>query len=283
VVATGAILQKPELTERQFERISKLVGQLCGINLHSGKQELVKARLNKRLRWLGLDDFDDYMDYVRNDSTGNELTAMIDALCTNLTRFFREHEHFDYLANTILPRVADDADRSDRKLRIWSAGCSTGEEAYSIALTVAEHLPHLPTWDVGILATDLSSGATQTSARGVYDKQRVSSVPPQWRAKYFDIIQTRPERLYQANDELRHMMHFAKLNLMDPWPMQGKFDAIFCRNVMIYFNKDTQAELIGRFWQMLAPGGTLFIGHSESLAGVKHRFRYVQPTVYERV
>jgi chemotaxis protein methyltransferase CheR len=282
-VATGMILQKPELTERQFERISKLVGQLCGINLHSGKQELVKARLNKRLRKLGLDDFDDYMDYVRHDSTGNELTAMIDALCTNLTRFFREHEHFDYLADTLLPRLADDPRHSNRRLRLWSAGCSTGEEAYSMAITVAENLPSLPTWDVGILATDLSSGATQTSANGHYDAKRVATIPAQWRSKYFEVIQARPERLYRANDTLRNMMHFAKLNLMDPWPMQNKFDAIFCRNVMIYFNKGTQAELINRFWHMLAPGGTLFIGHSESLAGVKHRFRYVQPTVYERI
>ncbi len=282
-MATYATIQRPELTDAEFARISKRVGELCGINLHAGKQELVKARLNRRLARLGLGSFDAYMDRVDTDPTGREQTAMLDAISTNLTHFFREQDHFSYLADTVLPRHARNRQFTKKDFRIWSAGASTGEEPYSIALTVATSPVRDDLGDVGILATDLSSQAIRTAAAGVYDADRIAPVPPQWRNDHFELITTRPKRRYRVTDELRHMMHFAQLNLMDPWPMQGKFDAIFCRNVMIYFDKATQSDLIGRFWNMLNPGGTLFIGHSESLAGVRHKFRYVQPTVYERL
>jgi chemotaxis protein methyltransferase CheR len=278
-----ATMPKPELTDRQFARISTRVGELCGINLHTGKQELVKARLNRHLARHGLGCFDAYMDLIESDPTGQEQTVMLDALSTNLTHFFREQDHFTYLAEHLLPRHARNQKHARRDLRIWSAGASTGEEPYSIALTVAQSPVGDDLGDVGILATDLSSRAITAAARGVYDAKRIAPVPPQWRATHFELVESRPERLYRVNDDLRRMMHFAKLNLMDAWPMQGKFDVIFCRNVMIYFDKPTQAKLINRFWNMLNPGGTLFIGHSESLAGVRHKFRYVQPTVYERV
>jgi len=272
-----------ELTEDEFEAISRQVKRLAGINLHAGKKELIKARLNKRLRKLGLDSFEQYMEYIRSDATGNELVAMLDALCTNLTSFFRESEHFDYLARVVLPALAARGPDEPRRLRIWSAGCATGEEAYSIAITVREVLGDLRGWDAGILATDLSVGAVQTACRGVYPAKRVESVPPQIRARYFELVATRPERRYHVVDELRRCMCLARLNLMDAWPMRGRFDAVFCRNVMIYFDKAPQALLIERFWQVLEPGGTLFVGHSESLTGVRHRFRYVAPTIYERV
>lgn len=281
-VVESALIQDAYLTEDQFKSISELVHGLCGINLHSGKKELVKARLTKRLRVLGMRDFDDYIEYVRCDSTGDELTNMLDALCTNLTRFFREHQHFDYLAQQVIGRKTAKAGSSAGELRIWSAGCASGEEAYSIAITVAENMPEAVFWDVGILATDLSSSAIETAQQGVYDQARLKTVPPQWRARYFQAVQDRPHRIYRVNDALRRMMHFARLNLISPWPMRGQFDVIFCRNVMIYFNKKTQAELINRFWRVLKPGGVLCIGHSESLAGVRHKFSYVQPTIYER-
>jgi chemotaxis protein methyltransferase CheR len=278
-----ATMSKPELTNRQFARISSRVGELCGINLHAGKQELIKARLNRHLRRHGLDCFDAYMDLIDSDPTGVEQTVMLDALSTNLTHFFREQDHFAYMAKHLLPRYAQRRKYAQRDLRIWSAGASTGEEPYSIAMTVAQSPVRDELGDVGILATDLSAQAVAAAVRGVYSANRIAPVPPQWRTAHFDLIQTRPHRLYRVRDDLRAMMHFARLNLMESWPMQGKFDVIFCRNVMIYFDKPTQMRLIGRFWDMLSPGGTLFIGHSESLAGVRHKFRYVQPTVYERI
>jgi chemotaxis protein methyltransferase CheR len=207
---------------------------------------------------------------------------MLDALSTNLTSFFRENEHFEYLANHILPRIVNRSEQTGRRLRVWSAGCSSGEEPYSIAVTINEKVPSLRSWDAKILATDISTRVLARAAEGVYNDSRVKTVPPQARAKYFDCIETRPERLYRVAGSIRSLVHFARLNLMNRWPMQGPFDVIFCRNVMIYFDKDTQGKLINRFYDLLAPGGTLFIGHSESLAGVNHKFNYTQPTIYQR-
>ncbi len=273
--------QSVDLTEAQFKQISRLVKDLCGINLHGGKKQLVRARLAKRLRQLGIPTFKQYLDYVRREGGGDELTAMLDALSTNKTSFFREPAHFDYLVETIVPRLLD-RDKKDRRLRIWSAGCSSGEEPYTIAIHLFEAVPDLENWDARILATDISTKVLEAAREGIYNKHRLADVPGLLRSKYFTCIEARPERQYQVKDPLRELVRFARLNLMDPWPMRGPFEVIFCRNVMIYFDKPTQTELIERFFDILAPGGTLFIGHSESLTGVKHRFRYVQPTVYEK-
>jgi len=268
-----------ELSEAQFQKISRLVKERCGINLHQGKKQLVKARLTKRLRELGFSGYGQYIEYVTSDVDGTELTAMLDALSTNLTSFFREPDHFRYLASRVLPAVIA---RSKRRVRIWTAGCSSGEEPYSVAITVCENIPDLRSWDARILATDLSTRVLERAGRATYPAERIKTVPPQLRSRYFRCVQARPERLYRVEDEARSLVHFARLNLMEAWPMKGPFDAIFCRNVMIYFDKPTQAELVGRFWEILAPGGTLFIGHSESLTGIEHSFRYVQPTIYEK-
>lgn len=278
----NALLQQALLSDEQFETISTVVHRLCGINLHPGKKELVKARLTKRLRKLGLADFEDYIEYVRSDSSGDELTNMLDALCTNLTHFFREQQHFDHLIDKVLPELAARNEQNEGKLRFWSAGCASGEEAYSIAITVSEHLAKAAIWDVGILATDLSTHAIGLARNGVYTDKCLKTVPPHLQAKYFDTVKVDQGRCYRVKDSVRGMMHFSRLNLMDSWPMQGEFDVIFCRNVMIYFDKATQAELVQRFWRLLRPGGTLFTGHSESLTGIRHNFRYVQPTIYRR-
>jgi chemotaxis protein methyltransferase CheR len=272
-------LELDALTEAQFEEISHLVKSLAGINLHTGKKELVKARLSKRLRTLGLTNFDEYIAVVRDDTTGTELVTMLDALSTNLTKFFREPDHFQYLAEKVIRPLAA---QGSGKLRIWSAGCSTGEEPYTLAITVADALPNLARWDIRVLATDLSTRVLARAARGVYDAERVEGVPPEQRSRHFVQVGNRPAKEYQVNERLRSLVHFARLNLMGPWPMRGPFQAIFCRNVMIYFDKPTQATLIERFYDLLAPGGTLCVGHSESLAAVKHKFHYVQPTIYEK-
>jgi len=271
----------PALSEAQFQKISRLVKDRCGINLHEGKKQLVQARLAKRLRELGLRGYREYIEYVINDVGGTELTIMLDAISTNLTSFFREEEHFTYLAHKVIPATIARAGES-RRLRIWSAGCSTGEEPYSIAITICDNVPDLSSSDAKVLATDLSTKVLAHAEKATYPGQRLKAVAPQQRSRHFHCIQVKPERLYRVIDPARSLVHFARLNLMENWPMRGPFDAIFCRNVMIYFDKPTQRELVNRFCDILAPGGTLFIGHSESLTGIDHPLRYVQPTVYEK-
>jgi len=278
---TKLLASQAELTPSQFRSISELVKRQCGINLHDGKVALVKARLSKRLRALGLTDFGAYMDHVQGDATGSELVAMFDALSTNLTHFFREPRHFEMLRERVIPAMLE-RHQKDRRLRIWSAGCSSGEEPYSVAITLHDVLGGLGGWDVGILGTDLSVRMLNIAQRGVYPPDRLQTVGPRLLLDHFTCELDRGRQTHRVKEPLRRAVQFARLNLMDPWPMKGQFDAIFCRNVMIYFDKASQGELIERFWQQLAPGGTLFIGHSESLAGVRHRFRYVQPTVYEK-
>lgn len=278
----GTIGEVAHLTEGQFNEISHLVKDLCGINLHQGKKELVKARLSKRLKALEFTSFGDYIDYVRQDPTGNELVTMLDALSTNLTQFFREPAHFQYLTEKIIPRLAAPSPSGGARLRIWSAGCSSGEEPYTIAISLAETIANLARWDVAILATDISTRVLARAAKGVYGANGLAALPPGCLRKYFAAAGAGGDSLYQVNESIRRLVSFGRLNLMEHWPMRGPFDVIFCRNVMIYFDKTVQAQLVNRFHEILAPGGTLCIGHSESLAGVQHRFKYVQPTVYEK-
>lgn len=272
----------PVLTDRQFQQTADLVRSLCGINLHGGKRELVKARLSKRMRALGVRDFDEYLVRVRREGPAGELTLMLDAISTNLTFFFRQAKQFDHLRNLLTKARAEGRGRG-RRLRIWSAGCSSGEEPYSVAILVREILSDLPLWDVGILATDLSTRMLAAAREGIYKADRLSEAPPGVVGKYFTCIQVDPERLYQVKPEVRELVSFAHLNLMDPWPMRGPFDMVFCRNVMIYFDRPTQARLVKRFWDILPPGGILYMGHSESLTGIPHRFRHVQPSTYQRL
>jgi chemotaxis protein methyltransferase CheR len=270
-----------ELTENQFERISAFVKSISGINLHDGKKELVKARLGKRLRTLGIASFEDYFEMVRADASGNELTMMLDALSTNLTSFFRESKHFEFLAERLLPEVMR-RKATDKKITIWSAGCSSGEEPYTIAIVLREAVDGKGAWDARILATDLSTKVLARAKAGVYDAQRVETVPPGLKNKYFTSEGRHSEKTYTVAPALRDIVTFARLNLMHPWPMKGPFDAIFCRNVMIYFDRETRPIVVNRFADLLAPGGVLFIGHSESLAGVEHGLEYVEPTVYRK-
>ncbi len=264
------------LEKAQFEKISQLVYRLTGINLHPGKHELVKARLIKRLRVLGLKSVDAYMEYLESKDPKRELACMIEAMTTNKTSFFREQRHFDYLCKQIVPGL------KNRKIRIWSAGCSSGEEPYSIAITLNEAMPDLVLWDLRILATDLSTRMLALARKGVYDPKSLQEVSPLLISKYFRCIETNPVRRYQTVEGLRRLLHFARLNLMGEWPMRGPFDVIFCRNVMIYFDEPTREQLVNRFWRLLRPGGHLFVGHSESLAGSQHKFFYVEPAIFRK-
>ena len=274
------LLKSMEMTDSQFETVSALVKDLCGINLHVGKKELVKARLYKRIRHLGLSSFAEYLAYMRANQA-DELPSLMDMLSTNLTFFFREPQHFQYLESGVIPSLVQQSGRQ-RKIRIWSAGCSSGEEPYSIAVTVRRALGAFHDWDVRILATDLSRRVLALAHEGIYPPERLRETSQAFRTEYFRKIQTPQGLQYQVDDAVREKVNFARLNLMERWPMKGPFDVIFCRNVMIYFDKPTQTKLVNRFWDILGHGGVLFIGHSESLAGAKHKFEYVHPTVYRK-
>ncbi len=278
-----SLLQDIVLTEKEFRQISDLVHDRCGINLHDGKKELVRARLAKRLREGGFRTFSDYLKHVSEDTTGREFSILVDSLSTNLTKFFREDQHFDYLRETLLPRVlAAKQNRHELRLRAWSAGCSSGEEPYSIAIVLLEALRDRSRWDVKLLATDVSTRILQQAQNGLYDTQRIAPIPVPLRSKYLVRMRERGADVYGVADNLRRIIIFRHLNLMEDWPIKGPLDFIFCRNVMIYFDKPTQGRLINRFYDLLAPGGVLFTGHSESLTGIKHNFQYVQPTIYTK-
>jgi chemotaxis protein methyltransferase CheR len=272
-VAGGAFAEC-ELTSAQFTRITDLLYEHAGIRMREGKEGLVRARLAKRLRKLGLQDFDAYLNFVLNEKSRTEFAEMIDALTTNKTSFLREVSHFDFLRDQVFPELKG-------PVRIWSAGCSTGEEPYTLAMLANESYGAETSRRVKILATDISHRVLAQAKAGQYPAETMADVPSAWMQKYWTKKQDDAGRpVSEAGPALRSLVQFAKLNLMEKWPMQGPFDAILCRNVMIYFEKGTQQQLVERYWALLRPGGHLFVGHSESLTGLTHRFRYVQPAVY---
>ena len=269
------------LSEKDFQTISKLVYDHCGINLHGGKKELVRARLAKRLRLGKFRTFQEYMEHVLEDKTGVEFSILIDSLSTNVTSFFREPQHFDFLRSEFLPSLLErKGKKRDFRIRAWSAGCSSGEEPYSIAITLLEAVAGRPCWDVKILATDISTSVLETAKKGIYKKERIAPVPSIQKHKYLIESRVNNEKIYEVSDSLRKVIIFKYLNLMESWPIKGPIDFIFCRNVMIYFDKPTQSRLINRYWDLLCSGGVLFTGHSESLTGTDHKFKYVQPAIY---
>jgi len=269
------------LTEEDFLRVSDVIYNHCGINLHDGKHSLVRARLAKRIRSTNFDNFSDYIDYVLSEKGRQEFVAFVDSLSTNLTSFFREKVHFDYLQDTFLPNLIQEKEKKNQhRIRAWSAGCSSGEEPYTIAITLLENIPQ--NWDCKILASDVSTRILQMAQAGTYDAERVAPLTPQQKNKFLVPNRIEGHKVYQVNSQLQKMIAFRYLNLMEPWPFKGPFDFIFCRNVMIYFDKSTQQKLVNRFWDVLAPNGLLCIGHSESLTSIKHKFQYVIPATYKK-
>lgn len=263
------------MSPQQFEKLCRRVYDICGINLKTGKEELVHSRLNKRLNALKLTSFDQYFSYLDNDRQGKEVIWMIDALTTNKTSFFREIQHFEFLRDRVLPNIRD------KRLRIWSAACSSGEEPYSIAMLLAETLPNFKTWDVRILATDICTKVLEMANQAVYSADLLEPIPQAWRQKYF-VAEDNSKLTYRLVPDLRRLVRLGRLNFMDRFPMKGPFDMIFCRNAMIYFDKPTQERLVRRFYDLIAPGGYLFVGHSESLTGSNHNFKYIQPATYQK-
>ena len=272
-------------SDRDYQTIAEFVHKTAGINLLEGKKELVRTRLGKRMRQLQMKDFRTYFQHVMKDETGEEIIFLLDSLATNLTSFFREDQHFKFMAKNVLPNLENRRRaENSRKLRIWSAACSSGEEPYTIAMVILEKSPYFGLGgDCRILATDISTKVLDMAKRGLYGPERVKTIPAMLLGKYFNKAGgERGENIYQVTRQMRELIAFRRLNLMDPLPFKNPLDLIFCRNVMIYFDKDTIARLVAKYYQILAPGGYLFIGHSESLSGLSHDFKYVEPCIYQK-
>lgn len=268
--------------EADFEAVCKLLYKQAGISLNENKRDLVYGRLSRRLRALKIDSFEHYLGHLSSSEGVAERVHFVNALTTNLTAFFREPHHFDYLCKEVLPEAMR-RHAGDRRVRMWSAGCSTGEEPYSIAMVVREQLPPKSTWDVKLLATDLDSEVVATAKRGVYSAERISGLPKPRIGKWFKNVGGGASAGVQASDTLQEMITFKQLNLMQEWPMRGPFDLIFCRNVVIYFDKPTQRKLFERYADILVEGGYLFLGHSESMHNVSERFELVGRTIYRKI
>jgi chemotaxis protein methyltransferase CheR len=263
------------LSEREFARIKARVYQVAGISLSDAKRTLVLSRLSKIVRALGLQSFDAYVDYLERGGSAQDGQEFVNALTTNLTRFYREDHHFEHLRNYVGKLVAE-RPRGTR-LRIWSAGCSTGQEPYTIGMDLLAAFPDLRRWDFKILATDIDTAVIAKAAGGVYPESELSGLSAE-RARRFERGEAGSIRVPMA---VRELVSFKPLNLIGEWPMRGPFDAIFCRNVAIYFDKPTQGEVFGRFGGLIAPDGFLYIGHSENLGSGGDGFRLVGKTIYQ--
>jgi chemotaxis protein methyltransferase CheR len=266
-----------------FTQLASLVYERSGIVLGAHKKSMVYSRLVRRLRVLKLKSFRDYCDLVQSDENEGEMSFLINAITTNLTKFFREDHHFQHLKSVVLEDLARSASHGARRVRIWSAGCSSGEEPYSIAMTVSASLPNLAQWDVRLLATDLDTAMLQKASSGFYPGDAIAEVPKAIVQQYMQSAARDGEQGWQVSEQLKRMITFKQLNLIQPWPLKGPLDAIFCRNVMIYFDGPTKTDLIRRFATLLKPGGWLYVGHSESLLEHQALFKLRGRTIYQKV
>lgn len=264
------------IDRKTFERFRDLIYEKSGIALGAKKEALLTARISKRMRALQIEDYKSYLDYVLNDSTGNEIVQLLDAISTNVTSFFREPDHFDFMTEILQKWVNE----GQRKFRFWSAASSTGEEPYTIVMTFSEVIdPSL--CDVRLLATDISTRVLEKAIRGEYDEEKVQTVPTVLLHKYFDRIHSTNGTVYRVRQELKRLVAFRRLNLsVTPFPMRGPFDVVFCRNVMIYFDNEVRRKLLNEIYRLLKPGGYLMVGHAESLTGMMSEFKTVRPSIY---
>jgi chemotaxis protein methyltransferase CheR len=270
-VTAGVFGEPGELTAADFQRVANLVRTVSGIHLPAGKESLVRARLAGRVRTLGLASYGAYVDLLARDSTGAEMDFAIDLLTTNKTSFFREPRHFELLGELLRATTR-------KTLRIWCAAASTGEEPYTLAMTLAAAGMVPPHCDSKILATDICRHALATAETATYRRETAASVPGELAARYLEPAGD----LVKVKRSVRDLVTFARLNLMDRWPMRGPFEFIFCRNVMIYFDDRTRERLVDRMRSLLAPSGYLMIGHAESLSALRHQYTYHSPAVYRR-
>jgi chemotaxis protein methyltransferase CheR len=276
-----AIVEKPRefrFTVDDFNFLRKLSNQHSGIQVPDERFDMFYSRLSKRVRKLGLNDFKEYCQYLK-DYPEHEFTEFINSITTNLTAFFREIHHFEYLRDVVIPEVLK-RNKNTKQIRVWSAGCSTGEEPYTLAMTLLDNVP--PDWDIKILATDLDTNVLQTAMDGVYSEERVTDLSEQVLKRWFMRGTGSQGGLVRVRPQLQKIIQFKKLNLMQDWPMKCHFDFIFCRNVLIYFDRDTKALLASKYAKMLASRSWLFIGHSESLNQLSNEFDLVATTTYKK-
>jgi chemotaxis protein methyltransferase CheR len=268
-----------QLTDKEFEQFQSLIYQQVGINLDAPKKTLVVSRLSKRLRELNLPSFQAYYDCVSREGGEEELIQLLDLISTNKTDFFREAIHFDFLKEKILPFL-----QKTKLLRIWSSASSSGEEPYTIAMTLCDAIPDISRWDIKILASDISTRVLSKAASGMYEEERIRQLPKEVVLRHFLRGKGPQSGKYKVRPNVAKLVAFRRINLMDPtFPIRSPLDVIFCRNVMIYFDRPTQTKLMEKFYRYLRPGGFLFIGHSESLQWVEHQFTYLCPTIYQKI
>ncbi len=263
-----------------FDKFREIAYSMAGIDIKPGKEALVSARVQKRLRVLKIDSAWDYLDFLQNDVTGEELIHFLDAISTNFTSFFRESDHFDLLAESVKARL----DKGQKRFRFWSAASSSGEEPYSMAMTIEEAMDGKSA-EYRILATDISTRILARAQSGLYDPKTVGSIPKTLRIKHFEREGHvgKEDELFRVKPLLREKIVFKRLNLSaPPFPMTGPLDFVFCRNVMIYFDKRVRQNLISEIERLLAPGGYLVIGHTETLTGLKNGFKVIRPSVYRK-
>ena len=277
--AESALLREYELSDDDFHRIRRLVRERLGIALAQSKRELVYARLSRRLRALKLRDFRAYLERIESGDA-EELQHFCNAITTHLTSFFRERHHFDFLAQQLLPAL-ERCDGGTRRMRLWSAGCSTGEEPYSIAIVLLEHMRYLRNWDIRILATDIDTNVLSHARSGRYSVERLERMESERLLRWFE--RTPDGEQFVVRDELKRLITFKALNLMDEWPMKGPIDVIFCRNVVIYFDRETQRQIVARMAALQRPDDHLILGHSESLLQVSKQYRLVGDTIHRRL
>jgi chemotaxis protein methyltransferase CheR len=284
LLSVASITGRPLISDGEFDDLRALLYDMAGISLGSSKKDLVSSRLNKRLNHHGLTSYGEYYRLLREkDPKGAERQEFVNCLTTNKTDFYREAHHFDFLRDTVVPRAkARAAAGGPKRFRLWCAASSTGEEPYTLALTLAEHLPKAQGWDVRILASDIDTAVLAAAARGVYEADRVEPVPSELLHKYFLRGTGANAGRVAARPELKDLLTFRQINLSAAaWPLKHKFDAIFCRNVMIYFNRETQQKVMERFARHLTPDGYLFLGHSENMHWMSHLFTSIGGTVYQ--
>jgi chemotaxis protein methyltransferase CheR len=267
------------LSDADFSKIATFVRDRTGIVLSERKRDLVYSRLVRRLRALRLDSFAAYCDYLDGPDGEREHGSLINAITTNLTGFFREGHHFEHLAETVLKPLIKDRASGQRRLRIWSSACSTGEEPHSIAMVLRSLLPENGGWDARILATDIDTDVVAHAKAGWYGADALERMPEPYRSRYVGRISGGK---VQIDQRVRSLITFKQLNLMDEWPMRGPFDVIFCRNVVIYFDKQEKCVLFDRMADLMQPNGWLYIGHSENLLGITERFQLMGRTIYRR-
>jgi chemotaxis protein methyltransferase CheR len=274
------------LSNGDFARMSRLIYDECGIKMPDVKRTMLEARLGRRLKSLGLHSFGEYCDYLfSREGMEQEVVLMIDLVTTNKTDFFREPAHFDHMLLKVLPEWARNGNKlPERKLKVWSAGCSTGEEPYTLAMVLNEFALECPGFDYRILATDISTRVLEMAMRAVYEEEKIEPVPQPLKRKYLLRSKDRSSGLVRIVPEIRAKVRFRRLNFMDAdFGIPDKFDIIFCRNVVIYFDRPTQERLLKKFYAHLATDGYIFMGHSETLNGLDVPLVMVHPTVYKKV